>query len=548
MMLKSFSFFERAQALSHMNEDLVYDLVIIGGGINGAGVARDAAQRGLKVLLLEKSDFASGTSSRSSKLIHGGIRYLENLEFKLVFEALSERSKLFEMAPHLVHPLRFLIPLYKGGRVQPLMMGLGMWLYDALSLFQAPELNEYLSATKALQQYENLRGQDLLGSFRYSDAYMDDDRLTIETLRSANDDGATAINYAKVSKVTHLSQRLFQVQFEDVLSGVTKSVKAKHLVSCLGPWTDIFWQAQTKEKFLPQPILRPTKGIHLTLSQERFPLRSAVVMAAEKRIVFAIPRHDMVIIGTTDTDYAGDPGRVRVENEDVEYIIQVLQNYFPKANIQRSDFISGYAGVRPLVADGSASEGKTSREHTIFTRDGITFVAGGKYTTYRLMSEQIVDACLKEFSIEEKSKWRRSQTHLPMNPLVDVETMQMNHLWVQHLRRMTRLPLSEIEFLVSRYGKEVTTFEIPSKDQTLWQIEARQAIRNTMCLSLVDFMTRRTPLFLSSPDHGIFHLPQIMRVFSEELKWSSAQQEQERKGYLEYIQNELHWKNDNAKR
>lgn len=546
-MLNPFSFFERSQLLSKINEKHFYDLVIIGGGINGAGVARDAAQRGLKVLVLEKSDFASGTSSKSTKLIHGGIRYLENMEFKLVFEALSERSKLFQMAPHLVHPMRFLIPLYRQGRVKPMMMGLGMWLYDALSLFQAPELNEFLSVKKTNQEYPSVQTENLLGSFRYSDAYMDDDRLTIETLRSAHHFGAGALNYCQVKKVLKKNANHFVIEFEDLLSGSTKSVSAKHIVSCLGPWTDIFWKELTQSlsaSFLPvwKNILRTTKGIHLTLNQDRFPLKSAVVMAAEKRIVFAVPRHDMVIVGTTDTDFRQDPSSVKIDNQDVDYILQILKEYFPNAKIQRNDFVAGYAGVRPLVADGAESEGKTSREHTVFSKDGVTFVAGGKYTTYRLMAQQIVDECLKFFPIELKAQLRKACTDQPINPIIDYESVNQGHLWVSWLKSKTRLPQKDIEFLVSRHGQEVTKFEILSKDESVWQLEARHAIKNTMCLNLIDFMVRRTPLFLSYSDHGIFHLPQILQVFRQELSWSSAEEEQQRNQYLRYIQSELHWK------
>ncbi|MEZ4870798.1 MAG: FAD-dependent oxidoreductase [Bdellovibrionales bacterium] len=290
-----FSFETRNQNLNRLKTE-TFDLVIIGGGINGAGVARDAASRGLKVALVEANDFASGTSSRSSKLIHGGVRYLENLEFGLVFEALSERAKLFQLAPHLVHPLRFQIPIYKSSRVGMFMMGLGMWLYDALSLFQAPKMHERLNAKESVERMPTLNARELSGSYVYSDAYMDDDRLVHETLRSANELGAVQVNYAKAVGANRDEQgRIQSIKIKDGIAGEELVVHGRHFVSTVGVWTD-----DLGDILLPkwEHIMRPSKGVHLTFSKERLPLANAVVMGAESRIVFGIQRHEMVIVGT----------------------------------------------------------------------------------------------------------------------------------------------------------------------------------------------------------------------------------------------------------
>ena len=237
--MKPFSFEQRRQYWNDLDQS-EFDLLIIGGGINGAGVARDASSRGMKVIVVEAHDYASGTSSKSSKLIHGGIRYLENMEFKLVFEALNERTKLFQMAPHLVHPLRFMIPLYENSRVGMFKMGLGMWLYDALSLFQAPEMHERLSSEESYHRMPLLEKNHLKGSFVYSDAYTDDDRLVHETLRSAHEMGAIALNYVKAKKANFDSTgRIQSVVVSDELTGEEKQVRAKHVVGSVGPWTDI---------------------------------------------------------------------------------------------------------------------------------------------------------------------------------------------------------------------------------------------------------------------------------------------------------------------
>lgn len=540
--MKQFSLGTRAENISRMKtED--FDLVIIGGGINGAGVARDAVTRGLKVALVEAHDFASGTSSKSSKLIHGGIRYLENLEFKLVFEALNERTRLFEMAPHLVHPLRFMIPLYKESRVGMFKMGLGMWLYDALSLFQAPELHERLNSESSLQRMPAMRAQNLVGSYVYSDAYMDDDRLVHETLRSANEMGALCVNYVKAVGAQFSDNHIASVVCEDSLSQERFNIKAKHVVSCVGPWTDEVGHLFTKDW---QNKLRPTKGIHLTLPKNRLPLESAVVMAAEKsdRIVFGIPRHEMIIIGTTDTDFKGDLDQVTATPEDVQYLLEITKQYFPGANLTANDVISSYAGVRPLVKDEAATEGKTSREHTIISDPrGLTFIVGGKYTTYRLMCEQTVDRALSQFSIEDRARLKRSDTCQPLNEYTSVEAFHQAlakvNLWSQQFQR----PEAQVRLLCERYGQEaLEILQSCPKDYSYWQMEASQAIEHTMCLHLVDFYARRVPLFLADHRHGVELLEEVGPVFQEKLGWSEAKLKEEQDQLLQFIARELEWK------
>lgn len=540
--MKTFSFTDRSQNITKMKQQ-DFDLVVIGGGINGAGVARDASARGMKVALIEARDFASGTSSKSSKLIHGGIRYLENMEFKLVFEALNERTRLFEMAPHLVHPLRFMIPLYEESRVGMFKMGMGMWLYDALSLFQAPELHERLNAKESLSRMPAIRSKNLLGSYIYSDAYMDDDRLVHETMRSANENGALCVNYVKATGAQFSSGKVSAVLCEDQITKEKFAIKAKHVISSVGPWTDELGQTLLKEW---KKILRPTKGIHLTLPKHRLPLTSAVVMAAEKsdRIVFGIPRHEMIIIGTTDTDFKESPENVIATPEDVKYLLSVTEQYFPGAEIKAHDVIASYAGVRPLVYDGSSSEGKTSREHTILKDPhGITFVAGGKYTTYRLMCHQTVDAALESFSLEERAKFTPSDTTKPLNPFTSVEAFQQAQNLVDVWAQETGRPLEDISHLAERYGMEAEEIlDKHSVDYTYWQLEAAQAIDMTMCLNMRDFYARRVPLFLSVRDHGVKFMEEIGEVFQEKLGWNDSRLKEEKHILTEYMAHEVEWK------
>lgn len=542
--MKSFSFNDRNISLQNMKSQH-YDLIIIGGGITGAGTARDAAMRGMKVALIEARDFASGTSSKSSKLIHGGIRYLENKEFKLVFEALNERTKLFEMAPHLVHPLRFMIPVYKQSRVGMFLMGIGMWLYDALALFQVPEMHERLNAKESVEKIPSLNAKDLCGSYVYSDAYMDDDRLVFETLRSAHDNGAHIANYVQAVGVKkNENGHISHVKVRDELTKQEFYISANHVVSSVGPWTDQLGQ-QIFEQW--KNILRPTKGIHLTLKKERLPLSSAVVMGAEKgnRIVFGIPRHEMVIVGTTDTDFKGDPKNIEATIEDVDYLIAIVNEYFPGAQITKKDIISSYAGVRPLVSDGAENEGKTSREHVIFTlSEGITFVAGGKYTTYRLMSEQIVDEVLNQLSIEDRQKFKICQTEIPINPLCSAEKLIEAKSKADYFSAKYQKKLSEILLLVERWGMEAE--EIIShhpRTMTYWQLEAEQAIQNTMCLNLEDFYRRRVPLYLADEQHGVQYIDEIAEIFKINFNWDNEKTENEKLKYLNFVKTDLKWKN-----
>jgi glycerol-3-phosphate dehydrogenase len=538
---------DRPQMVEHLKNE-IFDLVVIGGGITGAGVARDAASRGMRVALIEDRDFAIGTSSRSSKLIHGGIRYLENYEFHLVFEALSERALLFEIAPTLVHPLRFVLPLYEGNRVGMFMMGLGMWAYDALSLFEAPEPHERLTANESVERLPLLQRNGLKGSYVYSDAYMDDDRLVLETLRSAVAMGAFAANRIRASDAVVTDGKVSAIICEDHVSGQKFNLRGKHFVSTVGPWTDKVAVDLLKKW---KKVLRPSKGVHLTFNRSRFEVNDAIVMAAdnEKRIVFGIPRHEMFIIGTTDTDYPGDPKDVSVTPEDVDYLLDVANQYFPGAGLTKADIIGSYAGVRPLVDDGAETESKTSREHLIYNDDrNMTFVAGGKYTTYRRMALDAVESTLDYFDLNDRVRFARPQTEKPLNPLASFDGLSNARRSVDRFQLGTGLSRDVIETLVERHAGETPDLFVfdpgPafSHEERMWTMEAKHAIRETMCDSLVDFYARRVPLVLSRADHGLPFLGRISRAFQEELKWTDQERANQAKQLQEYLNREFAWK------
>lgn len=538
-----FSFKSRQQIFEE-GQTKTFDLLVVGGGINGAGVARDAARRGLSVLCLEKGDLASGTSSRSSKLAHGGLRYLENLEFKLVFEALNERNRLLKMAPHLVHPLRFVIPMYEGDRVSPFKMKMGMILYDALSVFGSPQGHEFLNPEAAMTRVKSLKPEGLKGAFVYSDAYMDDDRLTIETARDAARFGAQFLTYCRVEALEpdSLAQPVKVIQAIDELTGESYKFKARHVISTSGPWTD-----RVAPTLLPdwKPRMRPTKGVHLTLNRMDFPIDDAVVMAADrqKRIIFAIPRQEMVVIGTTDTDFNQDPSDVKTLPEDVDYLLNIVSEYFPQAKLTKEKLVASYAGVRPLVDDGSGSESKISRNHVIISDiRGVTFLMGGKYTTYRVMCEDAVDEVLNHFPRIERKNFKKCSTKELVNPKINEESYAKALSRVDEIVKNTRLTHLQAKMLVERHGLEAWDMVEAQKFDYIWEYEAWHALEHGLCANLIDFYLRRVPLFLSQPEHGYKFLKRVSALFQEYYGWSNEQRESAEKSLFDHSKSELNWK------
>jgi glycerol-3-phosphate dehydrogenase len=389
-----------------------FDLVIIGGGITGAGIARDAALRGLKVALLEKSDFAAGTSSKSSKLIHGGLRYLQHGELGLVFEAVSERTRLLKLAPHLVRPQLFLVPSYRGVYPGRVTLNAGLWLYDALSKFQAPARHRGYGQKALLSMEPGLRSERLTGGVVFYDSMTDDARLTLENILDAQAAGAVVLSYARVtgflsskdgagSASASASVSVIQgVEARDVLDpSLGGRIRAKVTVNATGPWSDLVLRLNRREQ--PPPLLRPTKGAHVVVDGARLPVKHAVVMQAPQdgRVVFVIPWLDpeqpaasRTIIGTTDTDHHGDPDVVLTDAEDVEYLLACANHFFPDGKLTPQDVLATWAGLRPLVAPETEGlhASSVSREHRILSQPGLVTIVGGKLTTYRRMAAQVL--------------------------------------------------------------------------------------------------------------------------------------------------------------
>jgi glycerol-3-phosphate dehydrogenase len=363
--------------------DTSFDVLVIGGGIVGSGIARDAAMRGLRTALVDRHDFAFGTSSRSSRLLHGGLRYLEQGRIGLVREASVEKKILHRIAPHLAQPLGFVFPSYQPQGRPLWQLRVGVKLYDLLCSGRNFAASRGFTRDETLRDLPALNPQGLRGSVRYFDALTNDARLVLDTLRSAARHGAVVSNYVRFHDAAREGAG-WQCVVEDVLAGKTFSVRARTIVNATGPWAHQLPHSGVK--------LRLSKGIHLVVDRSHLPVSDAVVMTEGKRILFLIPWGERLIIGTTDTDYVGAPEAVTTEAADVDYVLRAVRAAFPEVRLGAGDIISAWAGVRPLIANPDGSPSDISRAHEIRSPEtGWWDVSGGKLTTYRLMAEQTVD-------------------------------------------------------------------------------------------------------------------------------------------------------------
>lgn len=359
------------------------DLLVVGGGIVGSGVVRDAAMRGLRTGLVDRQDFAAGTSSRSSRLLHGGLRYLEQGRVRLVHEASVEKKTIHKIAPHLGQPLGFVFPAYRGEGRPLWQLRIGVKLYDLLCGGRNFEPSRGFSRTETQQMLPALRDAKLAGAVRYFDALTNDARLVLDTLRSAARHGATLRNYTRFRDARREGD-LWVCTVENTLDGSVATIRTRTLLNATGPWADQIPHSAVK--------LRLSKGIHLVIDRARLPVPSAVVITEGKRILFILPWGERVIIGTTDTDYRGQPEDVATDRADVAYVLHTVNEFFPSSALREADIISTWAGLRPLIANPDGSPSDISREHQIKSpQPGWWDIAGGKLTTYRLMAQQAVD-------------------------------------------------------------------------------------------------------------------------------------------------------------
>ncbi|MGZ4163023.1 MAG: glycerol-3-phosphate dehydrogenase/oxidase, partial [Tumebacillaceae bacterium] len=385
-----FSGASRAADLLAMASETL-DLLVIGGGITGAGIAWDAAMRGLRVALIEQRDFAFGTSSRSTKLIHGGLRYLAQGEVGLVREVGRERAVLHRLAPHLVHPMKLLLPLYKKGPYGRLSTSVGLWMYDRLAGVSHSERRVMLSKKQTLQRELGLRQEGLIGGGMYVEYRTDDSRLTLEVLKTANFAGALLANYAQATRLLYNERgAVCGADVQDLVAGRTLTVKARRVVNATGPWVDLVRRMDGDSS---GKRLHLTKGVHVTVKATDLPVTHALYIGADDgRMVFVIPRGTRTYIGTTDTDYDGALEHPTCRAEDVEYLLRTVNAHFPGAHLHPEHVTSSWAGLRPLLHEEGKSPSELSRKEEIFcSPSGLYSVAGGKLTGFRTMAEKVVD-------------------------------------------------------------------------------------------------------------------------------------------------------------
>jgi glycerol-3-phosphate dehydrogenase len=547
----AFSAGERHRAWSRLSEE-EFDLLVIGGGITGAGVARDAAGRGLRVALVDGADLSGGTSSRSSRLVHGGLRYLETFDFDLVFDSLRERRRLLELAPHLVRPLPFVFPVFRKDPTGLAKLGAGMWLYELLALFRSPHRPRLLSRAGVRMREPLLSEQGLLGGALYWDAQVDDARLTLSVARGAFEAGALVVSHAHVVALDPARGAAGQAQLEDGITGAATTVRARVILNATGPWSDRL-RALADPGCTPR--LRLTKGVHLLVPRERIENRHAIIFRSpvDGRVMFVLPWNDFTYVGTTDTAFSGDPATATADPADLDYLLSSVNALFPQARLTTADILSTWAGVRPLLApapDSSKSESATSREHEIWQdRGGLLNVAGGKLTTYRSMAAEVVDEVARilaaDFSIEAGQYFTE---YLPLPGAPDESMLRLED---EVKERCAELALASScgQHLAQRYGTFAFELldtirgepelgrQLVSDLPYLWA-EVFHAVRQEMALTLEDILRRRVPIFYERADGGLPIAREVAERISGEpgLAWAEGTIEAQVQAYTQALQ------------
>ena len=512
-----------------------FDLLVIGGGITGAAAVRDAASRGLRAGLVEARDFGEGTSSRSSRLVHGGLRYLEHFEFDLVFDASRERRTLLKIAPHMVRPLEFVFPLYREGRVGKLKLDAGMWLYDALSLFRNVERHQMLSEREVLWREPTLSRDGLLGGARYFDAQVDDARLVLTTIQAAAEAGAAVVNRVEVLGLVEQGGRAAGVRVRDTAPGAAEEweIGAGVVVNATGPWVD---ETTRRAGIEGPPLLRPTRGTHIHVPRDRIGHERALIFESslDGRIMFVLPWNRLTLIGTTDEDYEGRPEDVRPTGSDVQYLLASTNRLFPDARLTVDDVLSAWAGLRPLVsgaADGEEEE--VSREHLIRAEmPGMLTIAGGKLTSHRSMGEEVVDRALAELGPAVPA----TESTTAEQPLPGGDFEDLEELIRSVTERVAELGLdSEVaERLARAYGTRAldvlvhaeTRPELAERlvpDRPYVGAEVVYSVRNEMPVHVEDIAYRRTHVALETSDFT-GAVRRIAALMAGERGWEGARE------------------------
>jgi len=533
----------RAEAIRKMAETEL-DILVVGGGVVGAGTALDAVTRGLTTAIVEARDWASGTSSRSSKLIHGGLRYLEMLDFGLVREALTERGLLLDrIAPHLIRPVPFLYPLTH--RVwERAYVGAGVLLYDTMAYTSGTahglKRHRHLTRRRALHEAPCLRKSSFTGAIQYWDAQVDDARHTMTVVRTAAGFGALAANRVQVTGFLRQGERVTGASLVDVETGENFEVRAKQLINATGVWTD---DTQALADTRGQFHVRASKGIHLVVPRDRLQSTTGIILRTEKSVLFVIPWGRHWIIGTTDTDWSLDKSHPSASSSDIDYLLEHVNSVLTSP-LTREDVEGVYAGLRPLLTGESESTSKLSREHVVgHPVPGLVVVAGGKYTTYRVMAADAVDEAARSMDA------RVPDSCTDQIPLTGAEGYRA--LWNQRraLAVSAGVHVARVEHMLNRYGSNVhdllamlradpTLAEpLPGADDYL-RVEALYAVTHEGARHLEDVLARRTRISIEAWDRGAAAADPVARAMAKELDWDEEQTVREIEYYRTRVQAE----------
>jgi glycerol-3-phosphate dehydrogenase len=502
-----------------------FDLLIIGGGITGTGIALDAQTRGLKTALVEMQDFASGTSSRSTKLIHGGLRYLKKFEFGLVAEVGRERAVVHRSAPHLVHPDKMLLPLLKGGQNGRALLGLGLKIYDWLAGVTGLDRRRMLNRKETLAVEPLLSNNRVEGAGFYAEYRTDDSRLVISVAKTAAAHGAVLANYVKAGEFIYLNDQVRGIKATDVLTGEELLIRAKWVVNAAGPWVD---DVRGYDGGDSRPLVRLTKGVHVVVDKSKLPLAHPVYFdSPDGRMIFAIPRGEVVYLGTTDTAFEGDVKNPTITRADAEYILAAANDMFPSAALQLADIESGWAGLRPLIGEAGKPLRELSRKEEIFeSPHGLITIAGGKLTGYRKMAEKVVDRVLLRSNLPAK----KCQTgHIKLVGGEFENYVEVNEFIEELQSEFGRFAdQQECRYLVHNYGREAHAILLEAEklamesSEAIATAEAIYAVENEMTESVLDFFERRTGRL----NFRIKSIPKVrdgvLRVLADRLKWSEG--------------------------
>jgi glycerol-3-phosphate dehydrogenase len=527
----------------HINEILSsqFDLIVIGGGITGAGIAWDATLRGLKVLLLEQNDYASGTSSKSTKLIHGGLRYLKQLKFKQVFEVGRERAIVHKIARFLVRPDKMLLPIYKNGSLSRIMAAIALKVYDTLAGVGKLDSFTYHSKEKTIILEPLLSSRDLLGSFLYAEYQTDDHRLTWTLLQSAIKKGAICLNYAKVNQIkTDENQIISAVCFEDTITSEIFQINTTLVVNAAGPWVvDVI----AFDAFPPLKELLLSKGTHIVISHTKFPLQQALYYDdfEKKRMIFAIPKGNITYVGTTDLEYTGDKNKIYSSRIEVNYLIKTIQSLFPQLSIDVSDIISSWVGVRPLIKEPGKKSTEVSRKDEIFVSpSGLISIAGGKLTGFRKMAEKVVNLLVKSHF---KDKIGLKESGITKNTLLEGNSFKSESDLYNYIVKVKDL-FTDLDFepnlapvLIKRYGDKidiiidliVNKLNVNDKMECLLEAEIKYGIYHEMIYFPTDFVQRQTGMLWFDRPLCNSKKNFILDVFALEFQWDDKIKSLERK-------------------